>query len=87
MLIVSALVTVLTLPYPNPVWIICDPGLTIQGTLTDLFKYLAIARRARGDIPGAKEALAKVESLGGSKGHEEVEELNRLMAGNSTSFE
>eukprot|EP00752_Nemacystus_decipiens_P013903 g12341.t1 len=56
-------------------------------TLTDLFKYLAIARRARGDLPGAKEALARVESLGGSKGREDVEDLDRLMAENKISVD
>lgn len=57
----------------------------LQDTLTDLFKYLAIARRARGDLPGAKEALARVERLGGSKGREDVEGLDRLMAENKIS--
>lgn len=56
-----------------------------QETLTDLFKYLAIARRSRGDMPGAKEALARVENLGGSKGREDVEGLDRLMAENKIS--
>lgn len=83
-LVTSAPVTCLT---QNPVWTICHRGLTMQDTLTDLFKYLAIARRARGDMPGAKEALAKVESLGGSEGHEDVEELNRLMSGNAISVD
>ncbi|CAM9654847.1 unnamed protein product, partial [Ectocarpus sp. 8 AP-2014] len=52
------------------------------GTLTDLYKYLAIARRALGDLPGAKEALAKVETLGGC---EELEGLNRLLAESAVS--
>eukprot|EP00903_Cladosiphon_okamuranus_P020524 g18841.t1 len=56
-------------------------------TLTDLFKYLAIARRARGDLPGAKEALGKVESLGGGKGREDVEGLDRLMTANKIAVE
>lgn len=59
----------------------------LQEILTDLFKYLAIARRARGDLPGAKEALARVESLGGNKGREDVEGLDRLMAENKISIE
>lgn len=57
----------------------------MKDTLADLFKYLAIARRAQGDSPGAQEALAKVESLGGSKGKEDVAELDRLMAGSNVS--
>ncbi|CAM9612394.1 unnamed protein product [Ectocarpus sp. 12 AP-2014] len=56
-----------------------------KGTLTDLYKYLAIARRARGDLPGAKEALAKVETLGGCEGREELEGLNRLLAKSAVS--
>eukprot|EP00904_Undaria_pinnatifida_P005497 jgi/Undpi1/2077/HiC_scaffold_12.g05463.m1 len=58
-----------------------------QGVLVDLLKYLAIARRARGDMPGAKEALAKVEALAGSEGREHVEELNRLLASNKISVD
>lgn len=61
-----------------------QPRMSLQETLTDLFKYLAIARRARGDLPGAKEALARVESLGGSK---DVEALDRLMAENKISVD
>lgn len=57
-------------------------GGTMQATLVNLHKYLAIARRARGDMPGAKEALATVESVGGSEGREDVEGLNRLLAHN-----
>ncbi|CAM9780067.1 unnamed protein product [Ectocarpus sp. 4 AP-2014] len=57
-----------------------------KGTLTDLYKYLAIARRARGDLPGAKEALAKVETLGGCEGREELEGLNRLLAESAVSI-
>lgn len=55
---------------------------TRQGVLIDLYKYLAIARRARGDMLKAKEALAKVEALGGSGGREDVEGLNRLLGSN-----
>lgn len=87
----------LILPRPSPLccishqtwaWIPREtPRLLLQETLTDLFKYLAIARRARGDLPGAKEALGKVESLGGSKGREDVEGLDRLMAENEITVD
>lgn len=53
----------------------------------DLHKYIAIARRARGDIPGAKEALTQVETLGGTGGREDVEGLNRLLAHNRISLD
>ncbi|CBJ49219.1 expressed unknown protein [Ectocarpus siliculosus] len=56
-----------------------------KGTLTDLYKYLAIVRRARGDFAGAKAALAKVETLGGCEGSEELEGLNRLLAESAVS--
>lgn len=59
----------------------------MQGVLVDLLKYLAVARRARGDIPGAREALAKVEALGGSEGCEHAQELNRLLSTNSSSVD
>lgn len=51
-----------------------------QDILVNLLRYLAVARRARGDIPGAKEALAKVEALGGSGSREHVQDLNRLLS-------
>lgn len=68
---------------------VVDPShrIKMQGVLVDLLKYLAIARRARGDMPGAKEALAKVEALAGSEGREHVEELNRLLASNKISVD
>lgn len=56
-----------------------------QESLVHLHKCLAVARRARGDMPGAREALAKVEALasdGGGGGGDDVEELNRMLGRN-----
>ncbi|CAM9855220.1 unnamed protein product [Scytosiphon promiscuus] len=54
-----------------------------KDTLMDLFKYLAILRRARGDEHGVEEALTKVAKLGGRHGVEDLEELRRLVAGSA----
>lgn len=51
----------------------------------NLHKYLVVARRARGDMQGAKKAIKMVQSLGGSAGHKEVEDLNRLLGHNRIS--
>lgn len=51
-----------------------------QRVLVDLLKYLAVARSAQGDVPGAREALDKVEALVGSENREHVEDLNRLLS-------
>ncbi|CAM9309703.1 unnamed protein product [Laminaria digitata] len=55
-------------------------GCTHQRVLVDLLKYLAVARSAQGDVPGAREALDKVEALVGSENREHVEDLNRLLS-------
>lgn len=53
-----------------------------QGILVDLYKYLAISRRANGDMLGAREALNSAKALGGSSGHDDVQELNNLLGHN-----
>lgn len=56
-----------------------------QVSLVELHKCLAVARRARGDMSGAREALVKVEALaseGGGGGADDVEELNRMLGSN-----
>lgn len=58
-----------------------------EKTLTDLFKYLALARCARGDLLGAREALARVEKLGGGKDGQDVKELDQLMAESKISVD
>lgn len=50
----------------------------------ELHKCLAVARRARGDMPGARETLGTVEALAVADGDgaADVEELNRMLGSN-----
>lgn len=59
-----------------------------QETLIELYKYLGIARRARGDMPGATEAMKSIAALGGgSSGQDDVEDLNRMLGHNRISVD
>lgn len=90
----SPLSTVMLVTYPPPRFAPSYDGILdsferakMQDVLVNLLKYLAVARRARGDIPGTREALDKVEAIGGSGSREHVLDLNRLLSTDKSSVD
>lgn len=55
---------------------------SLQDALADLYRYLAITQRARGDMFGAEDSLNAADRKSGDKSFERIEELARLMAKN-----